>query len=115
MFANGPETICVEFSEVLTYGDQKLYMFQTLGNKIKIPRSLINKCQLIFGGPELTLEKKVVKFIVNFEDRGKGREISDLVINDMYKEKMDCSKHIYWGHKYSCMRTDIKLFKAKKF
>ena len=26
-------------------------------------RSLINKCQLIFGGPELTLEKKVVKFI----------------------------------------------------
>ena len=63
MFANGPETICVEFSEVLTYGDQKLYMFQTLGNKIKIPRSLINKCQLIFGGPELSLEKKVVKFI----------------------------------------------------
>ena len=51
-------------------------------------------------------------YVVNFEDKGTGTKLADLVINDMYKEnKLDENrKNIYYGSSYTIMRNDIHWF-----
>ena len=55
-------------------------------------------------------------FVVNFEDRGSGIKYADIVINDMYENKLiENCMNIFNGFKYTCMRRDLKLYKPLKF
>lgn len=55
-------------------------------------------------------------FIVNYEDRGKGHDHADIVINDMYPidnyKELD---NVYVGSEFTCMRRDLVLYSAKPF
>ena len=60
--------------------------------------------------------KSLNLFVVNFEDKGSGIKYADIVINDMYNNKLtDKMKNVYNGIQYTCMRRDLKIYSHLKF
>lgn len=47
--------------------------------------------------------------IVNFEDRGKGSALADLLFNPIYQQKKN-RKDQYYGWKYSCVRDEFRIW-----
>ena len=58
--------------------------------------------------------KSLGLFVVNFEDRGSGINLADIVINDMYDINFNLP-NIYTSYHYTCMRRDLKIYKPLKF
>ncbi len=62
--------------------------------------------------PYMTKLKKFNCVIVNFEDRGKGRALADLVFNPIYQEQKGL-KNEYFGAKYSCVRDEFRIWQRQ--
>lgn len=59
--------------------------------------------------------KKLKEFgctLINFEDRGEGRMLADLVFNPIYQEKR-LSKNEYYGARYSCVRDEFRIWQRQ--
>jgi len=57
--------------------------------------------------------KEIDAVIVNFEDRGKGRLLADLVFNPIYQEKR-AFKNEHYGAKYACVRDEFRIWQRSK-
>jgi len=57
----------------------------------------------------MTKLKKFNCVIVNFEDRGEGRKLADLVFNPIYQEKRIFPNE-YYGARYACVRDEFRIW-----
>lgn len=46
---------------------------------------------------------------MNFEDRGEGRKLADLVFNPIYQEKKTVANE-YYGARYACVRDEFRIW-----
>ncbi len=51
--------------------------------------------------------KNIAKYVINFEDLGKGSHYADLVINAMYPESRKFANHFY-GHQFFVLRNEFQ-------
>jgi len=57
----------------------------------------------------MTKLKEFNCIIVNFEDRGEGRKLADLVFNPIYQEKKTVANE-YYGARYACVRDEFRIW-----
>jgi spore coat polysaccharide biosynthesis predicted glycosyltransferase SpsG len=50
------------------------------------------------------------KMIINFEDRGEGRKLANLVFNPIFEKQKSLSNEFY-GSKYACVRDEFRIWK----
>lgn len=56
--------------------------------------------------------KKLNCILVNFEDKGEGRTLADLVFNPIYQEKK-VLRNEYYGARYSCVRDEFRIWQRQ--
>ena len=57
--------------------------------------------------------KRIGKFVVNFEDLGKGVQYANLVINALYESPVPYTNHL-WGPDYVCLRDEFYSIKKER-
>lgn len=61
-------------------------------------------------------EKKRVKRVVNYEDKGPGSKYADAVINALYGgDDSLVGDQYFWGEKYYCLRDEFRIISPSEF